>query len=141
MSTITSIYSKRINSSALVLVHYNGTLVRVLLNAGKRVEFSDWKSAKAKAWHIQQAGVMGFEWSRYMTRKEFDARIAQLLEQSVEIAENDNSDNAELDAQYRDWQRKNEEWGTSKREQFLKSQDETFEDDSDDEYCQAELAL
>lgn len=113
MSTITSIYSKRINSSALVLVHYNGTLIRVLLNAGKRVEFADWKSANAKAWHIKQAGVMGFEWSRYMTRKEFDARVAALRDQPVK----EYIDNSEED------------------------QDTDAPDDIDDECYQAQLAL
>lgn len=81
-----SIYTKRIDDVSLAIVHYNGPLVRVLMKQGKRVDFTDWKSAKKKVWHVNQAGVQGFEWSQYMTKAEFQKRIDERLNKALAVA-------------------------------------------------------
>lgn len=81
-----SIYTKRIDDVSLAIVHYNGPLVRVLMKQGKRVDFTDWKSAQKKVWHVNQAGVQGFEWSQYMTKAEFQKRIDERLNKALTVA-------------------------------------------------------
>lgn len=92
MATQQSIYTKRVDDTSLAVVQYNGTLVRALMKNGKRVDFTDWKSAQNKVWHVNQAGVKGFEWSEWLTKAEFQRRLDERLNKALTVALNINNE-------------------------------------------------
>ena len=92
MATQQAIYTKRVDDVSLAVVQYNGTLMRALKKNGKRVDFTDWKSAQKKVWHVKQAGVQGFEWSEWLTKAEFQRRLDERLNNALAVALNINNE-------------------------------------------------